>query len=240
MPTYTNHAFTAPSPESDVERLWREILPLPYAVDRPCLAVLSGLPGSGKTTFARKLTARVPLAILESDALRKALFSEPAHSSKESRRLFAAIHRLAHRLLREGISVLLDATNLRESNRAELYNLAERAGVRLFLVRIEAPPETIRKRLERRTIHPDPKEASTADWRVYRRMAAAAEPILPPHVTVNTDEDVSWALDKLAHDMASPGLPAPFTLPSRKQPAPVTQGRHIPAGEPLNLTRRSR
>ena len=186
-----------------MERLRREALPLPQPVDSPCMAVLSGLPGSGKTTFARKLSARVPLAILESDALRQALVTHPKYSANENKRLFAAIHVLAYQLLREGISILVDATNLRESNRTELYALAERAGVRLFLVSVEAPQEVIRERLEQRSLHPDPLEASTADWRVCRRMAATAEPISRPHLTVNTNEDIKWALEKLAHDMVS-------------------------------------
>ena len=144
MPNYTSHVVATPSLETDVECLRREILPLPPPVDKPCMAVLSGLPGSGKTTFARNLAARVPLAILESDALRKALFTQPSYSANESRRLFGAIHQLAYELLLDGISVLVDATNLRESNRMELYGLAERADARLFLVCVEAPREVIR------------------------------------------------------------------------------------------------
>ena len=196
-----------------MERLRREVVPLPHPVDSPCMAVVSGLPGSGKTTFARRLAAQVPLAILESDALRQALVTQPKHSSKESKRLFAAIHVLAYEFLLEGISVLVDATNLRESNRAELYDLAERAGVRLFLVSVKAPPEVIRERLERRTMHPDPGEASTADWRVYRRMVPTAEPISRPHLTVDTNQDIGWALEKLARDMVS-------TIQSLERPIP--------------------
>ena len=217
MPNYANHVVAPPSRETDVERLRRNILPLPPSrpVDNPCIAVLSGLPGSGKTTFAHKLAARVPLATLESDALRKALFTQPSYSAKESRRLFGAIHELVYELLLDGISVLVDATNLRESNRMELYGLAERADARLFLVCVEAPPEVIRERLERRALHPGPQETSTADWRVYRRMAATAEPILRPHLTVDTSEDVGSALDKLSRDMAFPHQTAtdPFHSP---------------------------
>lgn len=166
------------------------------------MAVLSGLPGSGKTTFAHRLAARVPIAILESDALRNALFTQPTHSSKESRRLFNAIHEVAYELLRDGISVLVDATNLREANREKLYDIAEKTDARLVLVSIEAPPEVIRRRLEQRTISPDPVEASTADWRAYKRMAPTAEPMSRPHLSINTNEDIEWALDRLAREIA--------------------------------------
>ena len=213
-----------------MERLLREALPLPLPVDSPCMAVLSGLPGSGKTTFARKLAARVPLTIVESDALRQALVAHPKYSANENKRLFAAIHVLAHELLLDGISVLVDATNLRESNRTELYALAERAGVRLFIVSVEAPKEVIRERLEQRSLHPDPLESSTADWHVCRRMAATAEPISRPHLAINTDEDIEWALERLAHDMVSnvqsleqPGAAAAETARRKFEPAKETR-----------------
>ena len=222
MPSNVKSASAAPTLETDVERLRREALPLPQPADSPCMTVLSGLPGSGKTTFARKLAAQVPLAILESDALRKALVTRPNYSTRESKRLFAAIHMLAYELLMEGISVLVDATNLRESNRAELHALAERAGVRLFLVGIEAPQEVIRERLEQRTMHPDPQDASTADWRVYRRMSATAEPISRPHMTVNTDGDIEWALEQLGRDMVS-------TIQCFEQPTPLLGDAASPA-----------
>lgn len=222
MPSNVKSASAAPTPETDVERLRREALPLPQPVDKPCMTVLSGLPGSGKTTFARKLAARVPLAILESDALRQALVTRPKHSAKESKRLFSAIHTLAYELLLEGISVLVDATNLRESNRAELYALAERAGARLFLVSVEAPQEVIHERLEQRAMHPDPQDASTADWRVYRRMAPTAEPISRPHLTVSTDGDIKWALEQLERDMVS-------TFQCREQPTTYLGDPILPA-----------
>ncbi len=222
MTSYVKSASAAPTPETDVELLRQEAVPLPQPVDRPCMAVLSGLPGSGKTTFARKLAMRVPLAILESDALRQALVTRPKHSAKESKRLFSAIHTLAYELLLEGISVLVDATNLRESNRAELYALAKRAGARLFLVSVEAPQEVIRERLEQRATHPDPRDASTADWRVYRRMVSTSEPISRPHLTVNTDGDIEWALEQLERHMVS-------TLQCSEQPTTYLGDAILPA-----------
>ena len=196
MPNYTSHVVATPSLETDVECLRREILPLPPPVDKPCMAVLSGLPGSGKTTFARNLAARVPLAILESDALRKALFTQPSYSANESRRLFGAIHQLAYELLLDG--------NLGFSGRHQPPRVQPYGAVRIGgKSGRPAVPGVCRgasgshtERLERRALHPNPQEASTADWRVYRQMAPTVEPILRPHLTVDTSEDVGWALAK--------------------------------------------
>ncbi len=53
-------------------------------------------------------------------------------------------------MLRKGISVALDATNLEEHNREQLYHIADQSGARLVIVRMEAPPEVVQQRLERR------------------------------------------------------------------------------------------
>ena len=99
---------------SDVKRLTESLGKLPESVTKPVFIAMSGLPGTGKSYFARELARKIPLVILESDALRKVLFPSPTYSAAESARLFRASHLLIERLLRKGISLILDATNLVE------------------------------------------------------------------------------------------------------------------------------
>ena len=84
---------------SDVDLLLSSLGSLPDPQERPTLLVLSGLPGSGKSFFCRKLTEILPVVVLETDALRKVLFEHPAHDGAENARLFRAIHRVLERLL---------------------------------------------------------------------------------------------------------------------------------------------
>src|SRR5262245_56818396 len=91
---------SAPSAAAALESVLAPIRPLPAARQRPArLFVTVGLPGAGKSTFARRLAPAVDAAILESDALRRRLFGIPVHSNAESARLFRAIHAAARRLL---------------------------------------------------------------------------------------------------------------------------------------------
>ena len=131
----------------DVQRLTESLGQLPEPVVKPAFIVVSGLPGTGKSYFCSRLAERLPFVILESDALRKVLFSPPSYSPKESQYLFQAVHLLIERLLKKGISLILDATNLSERHREYLYNIADRLGVELILVRVEAPPEVVRARM---------------------------------------------------------------------------------------------
>lgn len=115
------------------------IQPLPPPRTSPVLVVLSGLPGSGKSHFCRRLVSRYPMALLKSDALRKALFGQPTYSPEESRRLFSACHLVLSRLLAKGIAAILDATNVREVHRRQVYRIADKHKAKLILVHLQAP-----------------------------------------------------------------------------------------------------
>ena len=94
---------------------------LPARVESPSLVVLCGLPGTGKSHFARELATRAPFVWLSSDRTRKLLVARPIYSRREHRRVFAAMHVLTRGYLRDGHSVVFDATNLNEGVRAPLY-----------------------------------------------------------------------------------------------------------------------
>jgi predicted kinase len=175
-------------------------------VAAPTLVAVSGLPGTGKSYFSQRLAERLPFVILESDALRRVLFPAPVYSRQESFRVFKAVYQLIERLLQEGVSVILDATNLTEGNREYLYSVAERLGVKLILVRVEAPREVVRQRLAGR----GSESLSQADWAVYEKLALTVEDIKQRHYTVDTSGDIGPVLDKIVAEIGKQ---------ARKQPA---------------------
>ncbi len=182
-------------------RLLESLERLPEPVAHPVLMIISGLPGTGKSHFSRQLTERVPLATLETDTLRKALFSVPTYSASESSRLFRLTHALIGELLDRGVPVLLDATNLVEARRRRLYTIADQRDVKLVLVRVEAPPEVVRERLAGRKQGEQREDHSDADWRVYERMRRSEEPISRGHITVDTTRDVSPVVDEVLREI---------------------------------------
>jgi len=185
-------------PNSDVQRLTESLGGLPEPVAEPTFIVVSGLPGTGKTYFCSQLAQRLPFVILESDALRKALFSPPTYSSMESSYLFRAIHLLIERLLKKGIPLILDATNLSEQNREYLYSIADRLDVRLILVRVEAPSQVVYERLKTR--QDNPRNKSDAEWAVYQRMKPSVQKIHRNHYAVDTSRDITLVLDKIVRE----------------------------------------
>jgi len=187
---------------ADVQRLSASLGPLPEPVATPCFIVVSGLPGTGKSSFSRQLAARLPLVLVESDALRQTLFSPPSYHPQESARLFQACHRLIDQLLKRGVPLVLDSTNLAERHRERLYNIADRLKVKLILVRTEAPPEVVRQRLQARQDRADPADKSEADWTVYQQMKPSAEKIRRRHYVVDTSRDITPVVEKIIRQLS--------------------------------------
>ena len=186
---------------SDVQRLTESLEQLPEPVVKPAFIVVSGLPGTGKSYFCSQLTQRLPLVILESDALRKVLFPSPNYSPLESAHLFQTIHRLIERLLKRGIPLILDATNLSEREREHLYRIADRLEAKLILVRVEAPPEVVQERLKARQEAVNPVNKSDADWSVYQKMKSSVQKIRRNHYAVDTSRDITPVLDKIVREV---------------------------------------
>lgn len=184
---------------SDVQRLTESLGKLPEAAAEPLFISVSGLPGTGKSYFCSKLAEKLPVVILESDVLRKVLYPSPSYSQQESSQLFRACHLLIERLLRKGISLILDATNLSERYRERLYSIADRLDVRLTLVRIEAPPQVVRERLKSRSKNTGSK--SDADWEVYQMMKSSVQKIPRHHYVVDTSRDITPVVDKIVRDV---------------------------------------
>ena len=183
----------------DVKRLAESLRELPELVAKPVLIVVSGLPGTGKSYFCRRLAERLASIILESDAFRRVLFPSPSYSLAESGRLFKAVHRLIKELLGKGVSVILDATNLLERYREYLYSIAERLEVKLILVRIEAPSSVVRERLRARLENTE--ESSDADWEVYQKMKHSVDKITRKHYAVDSSRDITPVLDKIMREV---------------------------------------
>jgi predicted kinase len=187
--------------DKDLIKLKESLGPLPEPVANPGFVVVSGLPGTGKTYFCRKLAEKYDFYILESDALRKVLFPRPNYTAVESARLFSAAHNLIEWLLNLGIPVCFDATNLSESNREHLYRISERNGARLILISVEAPPELAYQRLQARRTEADPESESDADWEIYQQMRPKAEKIRRNHFVVDTSRDITPVINKVIRSL---------------------------------------
>ena len=186
--------------ERDVVRILCSLEPSTVKAARPALLVLVGLPAAGKTHIATELQRRTGAAVLESDAIRSLLFRQRRYTRWESQRLFGAIHAAIDALLSDGVSVILDATNVAEAERRPLYAMAEQRNAKLILARVTAPSGVARERLARRA---DEETHSEADVRVYESMLSRSEEIRRPHHVIDTSGEIEPALATIVREMTA-------------------------------------
>ncbi len=165
---------------------------------RPCLVLIGGLPGTGKSTLARALAERPGFTVVRSDVVRKELagggtvtageFESGIYSPAWTERTYAECLRRAQELLFEGRRVLVDANFREDARRQAFLDAARQLCVPALLLLCEARPETVRARLAQR--HED---ASDADWSIYQQIAAHWQEPGPATrsrlVSVNTEGD---------------------------------------------------
>lgn len=172
------------------------------------LFLLSGLPGTGKSTFATALSALTGATVLESDRCRRLLFPAPQFSARESGIVFRAIRSAALDLIRADAAVIIDATNVSESDRVPFYEIADRASAPLFILALTTPMAVVEGRLERRMR--EAGDCSLAGVAVYHRMRGRVEPISREHRRIDTSDpaDIAAALTTVATAYLKAARPA--------------------------------
>ncbi len=145
---------------------------------RPCLLLVSGLPGAGKSTLAADLARAAGCEVIRSDVVRKELagvseksdqtaqFDRGIYSPEWSERTYAECLRRAEAMLFEGRRVIVDASFRDERQRRVFLEAAAHWGVPPMFLVCQADPNVIRQRLAVRT-----GDASDADWAIYEQAA---------------------------------------------------------------------
>ena len=170
----------------------------------PVLVALCGLPGTGKSHFARELVKKVPLLVLETDRLRKVLVPKPKYTRGEHARVFDVCHFLIDEYLTQGGRVLFDATNLTEKAREPLYQIAARLGCPLVLAGFTAPRQLVKQRLSHRVPGQGHGDFSDATWQIHCRMRPYEEPIQRRHLIVDSSQDITPALNQVVSMVTNP------------------------------------
>jgi predicted kinase len=155
------------------------------------LVVLAGLPGTGKSTLARPLAARLGAPLLDKDRVRAALFApaDVEYSREQDDVVMACVLRVAAFHARRGRvpAVVLDGrTYSRRGQVEELRTEAARMGAALALIECVAGPAVVHARLERDArSHAHPAADRTVE--LYERLRAEAQPIEGEKLVLATD-----------------------------------------------------
>ncbi len=154
---------------------------------RPRLFITHGPSGCGKSFLSQRLLEQISAIRIRSDVERKRLCGlapeATSHSAPDrgiytvqrSREVYQRLLDLADAALQHGFPVIVDATFLRQEQRAMFHALAQRRTVPFTILDFRAPPELLRRRIrQRRSEGRDPSEATLE---VLERQLASAEPL---------------------------------------------------------------
>jgi len=123
------------------------------------LHFIYGMPGAGKTRFARALAAQLPVLFLCEDewlaALGGSITTVEAYV-EASRRVRGLIAPMATRLLELGLSVVLDFAGNTVRDRAWVRSIFETAHAEHVLHVLDVPVDECRRRLHERNTHQPP------------------------------------------------------------------------------------
>jgi predicted kinase len=150
--------------------------------DSPQIIMVMGLPGSGKTYFAKALAKKLPGLLINSDIVRKQQQQYPQYSGTDKAQVYKEMHELVHKALKTGKKVILDATFSLDKYRRPFYELADRHHLMIKLIMIKSDERTINQRLKKK------RRYSDADFSVYKKIKSEFEPISLEHLILATDK----------------------------------------------------
>jgi uncharacterized protein len=184
--------------------------------NRPCMILVAGLPGTGKSMLARGLRETGNFAWIRSDEIRKRLaglnplasgrtsVGEGLYTREWSDKTYAACLERAAEVCLAGGRALVDATFIDGRRREAFVEAAIAWGVPTHMLVVNAAPELVRERLAARRNDP-----SDATWEVYESARARwtpVDPMLCRHNQIDASGSPREMLSEATRALARAGL----------------------------------
>ncbi len=169
---------------------------------RPKAVLVRGLSGTGKTSLAESLADAANFERISSDEVRKDLAKIPAlkavkaafgkgiYSERFTEKTYCAMIKKAGDYLKQGRSVILDATFARLA----FIEAAKEAcnGASFHLIECVADDETVKKHILKRSSE---QSSSDADWRIYQRQKESFEQTTMRRIVIPANRPLRRNLD---------------------------------------------
>ncbi len=158
------------------------------------IILICGLPGSGKTYFAKALAANMGLVHINTDSVRKSIGKMSKYDRKSKDQVYAALFNRAQQVLAERKSVIIDATFMNPKHRYPYFNLSDQKNIKLKIIQVTAEEAIIFNRLKEK--RPD----SEADFQVYKKMKTKFDPLERDYLKLPSDQSSQTEMIRLARN----------------------------------------
>jgi predicted kinase len=160
----------------------------------PCLVIMAGLPGTGKSTLSHNLAAELHGALLDKDMVRGALFGRHWVEYSRAQDDFCLELMLQTAGYFAGIPkppgyIFIDGRTFAFSYQIErVVSYADEIGSKVKIIHLCCSDEIARKRLSKAHV------AKNRNFEMYLEIKKIFEPIERPKLTLNTDNGLTAVL----------------------------------------------
>jgi predicted kinase len=167
-----------------------------HSLPKPCLILVMGVAGSGKSALSREILRRLWAVYLDNNHIADAFFPHTRKGLKyeEMRpRFYQALYTLTEENLKLGNSVLLDIPHIKEVQtnkwRAFIKQLARRNKAKMVAIRCFCSEKRLYKRIRSRGEQRD--RWKFLHWRKFLSEQPIDAPIPFEHLDIDTEKNLS-------------------------------------------------
>lgn len=154
------------------------------------LIVVTGLPGTGKTTIAETLAKDIDAIVFSTDKIRKMIFEKPVYNEEDKRIVYNELFSQTGKYLAIGKNVILDGTFYTKALRERAKEIGKSFCEEVYFVYCETPEELLKKRINKRK-----DTFSDADYSVYLKMKKIFEEFEEEVIIIDTSNPVDTNID---------------------------------------------
>ncbi len=142
-----------------------------------------GLPGTGKTYFAKHFAEKLGAVHVNTDMVREKLQFKGHYDEKTKQQVYNELFKQAQMGFKKGANVIVDGTFHLNRRREQLEKLSREEIKKFYYIEIKADEKTVRKRLKKSRKH------SEADVDVYETIKNDFEPLDKDCLELWSDRD---------------------------------------------------
>jgi len=163
---------------------------------KPCLILIMGVAGSGKTTLAKEVLRQLWAVYLDNNQIADSFFPDTRSGRKYEKlrpKFYGALYTIAEENLKVGNSVLLDIPHVKEIQdprwRRFIKRLAARAKSQIIVIRCLCSEKILYSRIRSRNEKRD--RLKLKQWKQFSTTQPINVAIPFPHLDIDTEKNLS-------------------------------------------------